>query len=47
MKIKNTLKENTRQLYQFQRSVIDIGVKYAKDIIKSNREENKSPEHHT
>ena len=41
---KNTLKVNTRQLDQFQRSVIDIGVKYAKDIIKSSREGNKSPE---
>ena len=32
------LKQKTRQLDQYQRSVIDIGVKYAKDIIKGQRE---------
>ena len=40
----NTLKYKTRQLDQFQRNVVDIGVKYAKDIIKSQREENPYPE---
>ena len=39
----NTLKEKTRQLDQYQRNVIDIGVKYAKDIIKSQREGNLNP----
>ena len=39
----NTLKEKTRQLDPYQRNVIDIGVKYAKDIIKSQREGNPIP----
>ena len=38
-----TLKEKTRQLDSFQRNVIDIGVKYAKDIIKAQREFNPNP----
>ena len=38
------LKEKTRQLDPFQREVIDIMVKYAKDIIKSHREGNPMPE---
>ena len=38
------LKEKTRQLDPFQREVIDIMVKYAKDIIKSHREGNPIPE---
>ena len=37
------LKEKTRQLDPFQRNVIDIGVQYAKDIIKSQREGNPIP----
>ena len=39
-----TLKENTRQLDPFQRNVIDIGVIFAKDIVKSQREGNPYPE---
>ena len=38
------LKEKTRQLDPFQREVIDIMVKYAKDIIKSQREGNPVPD---
>ena len=38
------LKEKTRQLDQYQRSVIDIGIKYAKDIVKARREGNGIPE---
>ena len=33
------LKQKTRGLDKFQRNVIDIGVKFAKDIIKSERNE--------
>ena len=40
----NILKGKTRQLDPFQRKVIDIGVKYAKDIVKARREGNPSPE---
>ena len=39
-----TLKEKTRQLDPFQRNVIDIGIKYAKDIMKARREGNMIPE---
>ena len=38
------LKEKTRQLDQFQREVVNIMVKYVKDIVKSNREGNSVPE---
>ena len=37
----NILKEKTRELDQYQRKVIDIGVQYAKDIVKSKRENNR------
>ena len=37
------LKENTRSLDVYQREVINIGVKYAKGIVKSRREGNKVP----
>ena len=37
------LKENTRSLDEYQREVIYIGIKYAKDIVKSRKEGNKSP----
>ena len=37
------LKENTRSLDNYQREVINIGVKYAKDIVKSKREGNITP----
>ena len=40
----NILKEKTRQLDPNQRRVIDIGIKYAKDIVKSRREGNTTPE---
>ena len=40
----NILKERTRQLDPFQRNVIDIGKMYAKDIIKSQREGNSTPQ---
>ena len=40
----NELKKKTRQLDPFQREVIDLMVKYAKDIIKSQRECNPTPE---
>ena len=33
----HTLKEKTRKLDPYQRSVIDIGIKYAKDIVKARR----------
>ena len=36
-------RKKTRQLDKFQRNVIDIGVKFAKDIIKSKRENNPIP----
>ena len=39
----NELKTTTRQLDPFQRNVIDIGIKYAKDILKSQREGNLTP----
>jgi chromosomal replication initiation ATPase DnaA len=39
-----TLKEKTRQLDPYQRNVIDIGVKFAKDIIKAQREFNPYPD---
>ena len=38
------MKEKTRQLDQFQREVVNIMVKYVKDIVKSNREGNSVPE---
>ena len=38
------LKENTRLLDKYQKEVINIGVKYAKGIVKSRKEGNKSPE---
>ena len=37
------LKEKSQQLDQFQRQVIDIGVQYAKDILKTNKEGNPVP----
>ena len=38
------LRSKTRQLDPFQRNVIDIGVKYAKDIVKARREGNPTPD---
>ena len=38
-----TLKEKTRRLDPFQRSVIDIGLQFAKDILKSERKANSLP----
>ena len=40
----HTLKEKTRQLDPYQRRVIDIGIKYAKDLVKARREGNQAPE---
>ena len=37
------LKQKTRQLDPFQRNVIDIGVKYSRDLIKSQKEGNHLP----
>ena len=37
------LREKTRSLDYYQREVVNIGVKYAKDIVKSRREGNGSP----
>ena len=37
------MKENTRTLDRYQREVINIGVKYAKGIVKSRREGNTAP----
>ena len=39
-----TLKDKTRCLDPFQRNVVDIGIKYAKDIIKSRKDNNPHPE---
>ena len=38
------LKENTRSLDKYQREVVNIGIKYAKDIVKARKEGNKAPE---
>ena len=40
----HTLKEKTKQLDPYQRSVIDIGIKYARDIVKARKEGNRPPE---
>ena len=37
------LKENTRSLDEYQREVVNIGIKYAKDIVKARKENNNSP----
>ena len=37
------LKENTRALDKYQREVINIGIKYAKGIVKARKEGNKIP----
>ena len=37
------LKENTRSLDKYQREVVNIGIKYAKDIVKARKENNSSP----
>ena len=39
-----TLKENTRCLDSYQRHVINIGIQYAKDIVKAEREGNSYPD---
>ena len=38
------LKENTRSLDKYQRQVVNIGIKYAKDIVKASKDGNKAPE---
>ena len=37
------LKENTRSLDKYQKEVINVGIKYAKDVVKARREGNASP----
>ena len=37
------LQENTRALDDYQRMVVDIGIKYAKDLVKCRKEGNKPP----
>ena len=37
------LKENTRSLDKYQREVINIGVKYAKGLVKARKEGNTTP----
>ena len=44
IKCLKTLKENTRSLDIYQRKVVDIGVKYSKDIVKSRKNCRKQPE---
>ena len=39
----DVLKEKTRQLDEFQRKVINIGVKYSKDLVKSRNNNSKRP----
>ena len=38
------LTENTRSLDKYQREVVNIGIKHAKDIVKARKEGNKAPE---
>ena len=38
------LTENTRSLDKYQREVVNIGIKYAKDIVKARKDGNKAPE---
>ena len=40
----SVLKENTRSLDYHQRLVVNIGVKYAKDVVKARKEGNKTPQ---
>ena len=44
IKCLKTLKENTRSLDVYQRKVVDIGVKYSKDIVKSRKNGCKGPD---
>ena len=44
IKCLKTLKENTRSLDVYQRKVVDIGVKYSKDIVKSRKTCSKQPD---
>jgi energy-coupling factor transporter ATP-binding protein EcfA2 len=37
------LKKNTRSLDEYQMEVVNIGIKYAKDIVKARKEGNKIP----
>ena len=38
------LKENTRSLDYHQKLVVDMGVKYAKDVVKARKDGNKTPQ---
>jgi hypothetical protein len=40
----NVLRTATRSLDEHQRMVLDIGIKYAKDIVKARKNGNPSPE---
>ena len=44
IKCMNTLKASTRSLDLYQRKVVDIGVKFSKDTVKSRRNGNKRPD---
>ena len=44
IKCMNTLKASTRSLDLYQRKVVDIGVKYSKDIVKSRKNGSKGPD---
>ena len=44
IKCLKTLQENTRSLDVYQRKVVDIGVKYSKDIVKSRKTCSKQPD---
>ena len=35
----------TRQLDKYQKEVVNVGVRYAKDLVKSRRDGNKPPEY--
>ena len=38
------LREETRKLDKFQREVLNISIKYAKDLVKSRRDGNRTPD---
>ena len=44
IKCLKTLQENTRSLDVYQRKVVDIGIKYSKDIVKSRKNCSKQPD---
>ena len=40
---RNVLRSDSRNLDKFQREAVNIGVKYAKDLVKSRRDYNSPP----